>query len=62
MNHCVSRAIQRRDTMQRTLRMQPMLAALAAILAGCTLAASAIAVGGSGSIPAMPGEGCPPTC
>lgn len=29
--------------MQRTLRMQPMLAALAAILAGCTLAATAAA-------------------
>ena len=48
--------------MQRTLRMRPMLAALAAILAGLTLAASAIAVSGSGSIPAMPGDNCPPMC
>ena len=48
--------------MQRTLRMQPMLAALAAILAGCTLAASAIAVNGSQPFPAMPGDACPPIC
>lgn len=48
--------------MQRTLRLQPMLAALVAILAGCTLAASAIAVSGSQPFPAMPGNGCPPTC
>lgn len=48
--------------MQRTLRVRPMLAALAAILAGLTLAASAIAVGGSQSFPAMPGDACPPIC
>jgi hypothetical protein len=48
--------------MQRTLRMQPMLAALAATLAGLTLAASAIAISGSQPFPAMPGEGCPPNC
>ena len=48
--------------MQRTLRMQPMLAALAAILAGLTLAASATAISGGGSIPAMPGDSCPPMC
>lgn len=48
--------------MERTLRPLPILAALAAILAGFTLAASAIAVGGGGSIPVMPGEICPPFC
>lgn len=48
--------------MQSILRLQPMLAALAAILAGFTLAASAIAVSGGGSVPAMPGDACPPMC
>jgi hypothetical protein len=46
--------------MQWTLRTQAVLNALAAILAGCTLAA--ITIVGDGSIPATPGELCPPIC
>lgn len=42
--------------------VRPFLAALAAILAGLTLAASAVAVGGGSEPPDMPGNGCPPQC
>jgi len=48
--------------MQLSMRLRPVLAALAAILAGLTLSASAIAVSGSDSIPRMPGSSCPPQC
>ena len=46
------------------IALRPILAALAAILAGLTLAASAIAVAdGGGSLPpGAPGNGCPPIC
>jgi len=47
--------------MHRTLRPQSLLATLAAILAGLSLAASAIAVSGE-PFPAMPGSSCPPLC
>lgn len=44
--------------------LRPVLAVLAAILAGLTLAASAIAVaeGGNAASLVMPGGGCLPNC
>jgi hypothetical protein len=49
--------------MQRTMRLRPVLAALAAIFAGLTLATSAVAVaGGDSASQVMPSGGCPPAC
>lgn len=50
--------------MVRSMRPRPALAVLAAILAGFTLTASAIAIAdaGTASRPEMPGFGCPPDC
>ena len=48
--------------MELSMRSRPVVAALAAILTGLTLAASAIAVSGSDAYPRMPGSSCPPHC
>lgn len=49
--------------MQRTLRSRPIVAALAAILAGLTLSLSVIAVADDrASSATMPAGGCPPSC
>jgi hypothetical protein len=48
--------------MELRMRLRPVIAALAAILAGLTLAASASAIGVGDSHRAMPGGSCPPSC
>ena len=50
--------------MELRMRPRPLVAALTAILAGLTLAASAISVAGGGGSepPGVPGNGCPPIC
>jgi hypothetical protein len=49
--------------MEPSMRPRPVLAVLAAILAGLTLAAAAVAVDHEGQAThAIPGSGCPPAC
>ena len=50
--------------MEPSMRPRPVLAVLAAILAGLTLATSAVAVAehASPGTHAMPSGGCPPAC
>ena len=49
--------------MELRMRTRPVVAALTAILAGLTLAASTAVVRDRyGSPPGLPGNGCPPIC